>query len=400
MKAQRKSLPRRKSSAVSKTLKCVACSFHRDAEVVHPDLRVPICGACHLLCKQRDTKIGDSNEESCIMCGTGDDNELMMCDSCPKSFCTACIERNFGANELRIVREAAVWECYICAVGSLFSKLQVDEGTVFYSLDTAYAAVKPPPQLPSVQELIMSFSPGESLFASIFSNEVSSSIFSDLGIVEYLAAPDIMPKIFSLSKKLRLFFRLRNIVLPGLFRTNFGVENLCRLHPHQVVSLNKLTEIENRKQSFASLRGGVFADEPGLGKTVTALALIASTAGQLPTCPSLFWDDDKINESWGLLASQHETLLAPIFNKLRKLNLLDFNRDPVGFEVIKSNLRKGTYTLAGIVTAGNAFEIKLSIPTVMIITFSFKSSVKHLIKIAAISSSARDHCMSVFRYGM
>ena len=37
--------------------------------------------------------------------------------------------------------------------------------------------------------------------------------------------------------------------------------------------------------AFADARGGVFADDPGLGKSVTALALVAKTRGLLPTPP-------------------------------------------------------------------------------------------------------------------
>lgn len=353
MKKQAKS-PFSKGSKgfASKTLKCVACSLNRDAEIVHPDLRVPICGTCHLSCSQRDRVIRERNEESCVMCGTGDDNELMMCDTCPKSFCSVCIARSFGEYELASVRDAYFWGCYICSVSSPLYRLQVHEGTVFYSLDVAYSEIKPPPQPPTVLELIISFSPGESLFASIFSNEVGNSIYTDLGITHYLAAPDIMPKLFAISKKLRQFFRIRNIVLPGLFRTEYGLENLCRLHPHQVVSLNKMTEIENREHHFGSLRGGVFADEPGLGKTVTALALIASTAGTLPTSPALFWDEQKTNESWTHLKSQHETIIAPVLNKLRKLYMLNFDREEATFEKLKANLRSGSYSLSGAIKAG------------------------------------------------
>lgn len=336
----------------SKTLKCVACSLDHDAELVHPDLRVPICGSCKVSCAQRDTQIRESNEESCIMCGTGDNNELMMCDTCPKSFCSLCIQRNFGTTELATVREASVWQCYLCSLSSLLANLQVDEGTVFYSLDRAYEEIKPPSSLPSVMELITSFSPGEALFASLFSNEVGSSIYTDLGIAHYLAAPDVMPVLFRLSKKLRQFFRYRNVVLPGLFRTEYGLENLCRLHPHQVISLSKMTEIENRDQTFGALRGGVFADEPGLGKTVTALALISSSVGTMPTSPALFWDDKKISEAWLHLKSQHEGLFAPILNKLKKLYLLDFSKHQESFDALKQQLRAGSYSLVEVIDAG------------------------------------------------
>lgn len=39
----------------------------------------------------------------------------MCCDSCPHSFCRACIFRNFRDRELqRILREADTWQCFVC----------------------------------------------------------------------------------------------------------------------------------------------------------------------------------------------------------------------------------------------------------------------------------------------
>ena len=36
-------------------------------------------------------------------------------DSCPKGFCEACIQRNFGAAELhRILQLEDRWTCYVC----------------------------------------------------------------------------------------------------------------------------------------------------------------------------------------------------------------------------------------------------------------------------------------------
>ena len=45
--------------------------------------------------------------------------------------------------------------------------------------------------------------------------------------------------------------------------------------------------------SFGALRGGIFADEPGLGKTVTAIALISATAGSIPKSQqTIFWNEE------------------------------------------------------------------------------------------------------------
>ena len=45
---------------------------------------------------------------------------------------------------------------------------------------------------------------------------------------------------------------------------------------------------------FGQIRGGVLADDPGLGKTVTMIALILRTVGTRPTLPSEFWDSGAI----------------------------------------------------------------------------------------------------------
>ena len=77
----------------------------------------------------------------------------------------------------------------------------------------------------------------------------------------------------SVSHKLHQLFRYV-VTTPGLFRTDYGIENACQLHPHQWRSLHWMTQAENASNKFGDLRGGVLADAPGLGKTVTLLGLI------------------------------------------------------------------------------------------------------------------------------
>ncbi|KAL3927260.1 MAG: hypothetical protein SGPRY_002909 [Prymnesium sp.] len=60
--------------------------------------------------------------------------------------------------------------------------------------------------------------------------------------------------------------------------------------PHQLRSLGRMAQAENPwKSHFGQLRGGILADDPGLGKTVTMLALIVRYAGMLPITPPEFW---------------------------------------------------------------------------------------------------------------
>ena len=114
---------------------------------------------------------------------------------------------------------------------------------------------------------------------------------------DYLLARDIS-SLTILSQKLRILFKKYVIFTPGLFRTNYGIENNCMLHQHQNVSLRWMKKVENYTDVFGALRGGVLADAPGLGKTVTMIALIASTAGQLPVEPVAFWDMKQLEDCW------------------------------------------------------------------------------------------------------
>jgi len=79
---------------------------------------------------------------------------------------------------------------------------------------------------------------------------------------------------------------------------NANKYNKAGLYPHQLASLRAMYEMENRQRHFGTLRGGVLGDAPGLGKTITSLAIIASTAGQRPVSPPEFWDTTNIQEGW------------------------------------------------------------------------------------------------------
>eukprot|EP01043_Picozoa_sp_COSAG02_P050602 COSAG02_NODE_5220_length_4528_cov_2.195981_3_plen_751_part_00 len=102
----------------------------------------------------------------------------------------------------------------------------------------------------------------------------------------------------------------------GLFATAFGHENACRLYAHQHRSLRVMQHAEDPPDwQFGQLRGGILADDPGLGKTVTMLALITHTAGMLPQTPAEFFDQRAIEADWP--DSRSNSLLAQ--NVLREL---------------------------------------------------------------------------------
>ena len=102
----------------------------------------------------------------------------------------------------------------------------------------------------------------------------------------------------------------------GLFATPFGRENACRLYPHQHRSLRVMQAAEDPPGwRFGEMRGGILADDPGLGKTVTMLALITHSTGTLPQTPTEFYDRRSIEADWP--EARCNSLLAQ--NVLREL---------------------------------------------------------------------------------
>jgi len=75
---------------------------------------VPICKSCIKSYYKGEFIIENGNEIYCRWCGEGE-GELLLCDACPSSFCTRCIEHNFGKFEIqRISNLNDGWDCYIC----------------------------------------------------------------------------------------------------------------------------------------------------------------------------------------------------------------------------------------------------------------------------------------------
>lgn len=72
-----------------------------------------------LLLYHREFTIDDGNEIYCRWCGQGS-GQLFLCDECPKSFCSGCIIKNFGAREVhRIQRLSGRWSCFLCSPDAL-----------------------------------------------------------------------------------------------------------------------------------------------------------------------------------------------------------------------------------------------------------------------------------------
>lgn len=66
-------------------------------------------------------------------------------------------------------------------------------------------------------------------------------------------------------------YLVRFPAFPGLLSTKQDLEVGAGLFPHQLASLQAMHRLENARSSFASLRGGVLGDAPGLGKTIVSI---------------------------------------------------------------------------------------------------------------------------------
>lgn len=76
---------------------------------------VPICEDCHDHYNNGEFTIEDGNEIYCRLCGEGEE-ELILCDTCPKSFCARCIENTVGKSELRRIQGLSDrWHCFVCS---------------------------------------------------------------------------------------------------------------------------------------------------------------------------------------------------------------------------------------------------------------------------------------------
>ena len=88
---------------------------------------------------------------------------------------------------------------------------------------------------------------------------------------------------------------------PAILTTPDDIRAGAGFFPHQLASLQSMHRAENVSTEFGSLRGGIIADAPGLGKTITMLALLANTAGCRPVEPEEFYDNDNVDEHWKIM---------------------------------------------------------------------------------------------------
>lgn len=283
--------------------------------------------------------------------------------------------------------------------------MQVNECIEYYNTERAYAAVHPP-SLEEMQqktsELTTSLSADERKFAALFTNSIGNvSIHDSELIAQYLTAIDLSV-VLRLSKGLRKLFQSDIFVIPGLFKTSYGIENQCRLYDHQIVSLKRMTEIENASSAFGALRGGIFGDEPGLGKTVTTLALVATTAGVMPQKPASFWDRATIDEHWAAKRGQFYSFLGPVLNRLQKCPEMGCFQS-VGLRDLRTNIEQYCESISTFEAKGRVLLclVLSSIVTVPDHSCNIASScaVRSVVKTEVTRIPDRNKVLDVFRQG-
>jgi hypothetical protein len=229
----------------------------------------------------------NNNNDFCFWCHCDDEVERtkLICDLCnQKVFCDSCVKRNFGKKYYNIIVKTDPWFCFVCDPTPL-AHLQQVASEPLLNMEKVFSSIASPTELhshnsfrataaeihagycPETENLRISLlnSPGALKLASIFCKYIDQSVFPDL-ILPFLTSRDLAVAR-AVSKDI---LRLLNIMTltPGLFSTEYGIENKCKLFPHQMLDLSKMKELENRAKDFGSLRGGIFADSPGLIRTL------------------------------------------------------------------------------------------------------------------------------------
>ncbi|XP_063223962.1 uncharacterized protein LOC134531881 isoform X2 [Bacillus rossius redtenbacheri] len=112
-------------SAVCKMrLHCTACDRHmglstKTVVFSHRIMRVLLCQRCYLFYDTGEFQQGDDGSDMfCRWCGQG--GRLICCSLCSNVFCEKCISRNFGTTQLRRIKKADDWFCFVCNLKSLW----------------------------------------------------------------------------------------------------------------------------------------------------------------------------------------------------------------------------------------------------------------------------------------
>jgi hypothetical protein len=134
---------------------CSACGGITGWNYCNPLLGVPLCITCYDIYMNDEYPLDEDgkNEIFCRWCGEGE-GEIMLCDSCPKSFCSRCIRLNFGEAEVqRITNLPDRWSCFVCSpqlLRDLFIKKGWNKEDKSVKKARMKAAPPPPPPRPGL----------------------------------------------------------------------------------------------------------------------------------------------------------------------------------------------------------------------------------------------------------
>eukprot|EP00966_Prymnesium_polylepis_P214955 4978459-Prymnesium_polylepis.1 len=147
-------------------------------------------------------------------------------------------------------------------------------------LDQVFAALRPPDDAPLAEENAAAAAAAAAAEGVQFHQALTlSSLCTTPDYVDVLASHIVsradVARLGCTNHTINAAVRRAPFNYLGLFRTPFGLEQGCRLEPHQERSLRHMLAAEAPPNwRFGELRGGILGDDPGLGKTVTMLALI------------------------------------------------------------------------------------------------------------------------------
>ncbi|XP_074133754.1 transcriptional regulator ATRX-like [Sminthopsis crassicaudata] len=131
-----KTIKRRVGERLPGMVCCTACARHvnqyEESIYRHPALNVLICKNCHIYVSDDISFDSTKVQKQCRWCAEG--GRLIFCNFCSNLFCTKCIRRNLGENELSKAMDNNIkWSCYICQPEPLMDLVAVCN-SVFDSL--------------------------------------------------------------------------------------------------------------------------------------------------------------------------------------------------------------------------------------------------------------------------
>jgi len=68
---------------------------------------------------------GEINEEICAICSDIPESDLVLCSTCPKSYCNPCLMRCLRSSDIDDMNSSEDWTCMVCA----FEKGDTGTGT-------------------------------------------------------------------------------------------------------------------------------------------------------------------------------------------------------------------------------------------------------------------------------